>query len=714
MNRRRHQLLLPLVLVVLALFGVVAWQWPRALLAERMQAAPNPALGLCFVTSAEDPADQPRFDRARSGGALWDRYPFYWQNIEREPGKLDFRRQDEAVAQDVQYGLRTLGILMGTAGPYATFGDARVQLSLQSKLLPEWGSGRLRAQDLRIASAASPPRGLYEPIFADGTDIPGPGKGINPGNPWARFVHEVVSRYRPGGALARERGWAAGTGISHWEIWNEPDWSFFWAGSPADYYRLLKVAYLAAKQADPACTVLLGGLATYFNPGWFPQLLETMQGDPDQALRAANNHYFDALAVHFYSRSADALAHIQRARGLLARYGLNKPIWVTESGVPVWDDYPGPTWDPKSPYRATKEEQAAYVIQSHAYALYAGARVIFHFQLHDDCGNGPDAHDAYGLFRNPPQSVCYPSDAAARPSYQAYRVVAEQFRELQPLWRQTPNGDHELIAFYRPSTGQRLIVMWATQGYDVQASVAAVSTSAALMDMYGSVRAIAPQNGYYVVDLPRATNQNLPNSAEYMIGGAPFILLEKASPLVAAELIYNGGFEAGASGWQAMGSTPPKVVADCAGNGQCLQLGAGFQADPGLPEGGGNSTAYQELVLDPSLTAPTLRFRYRIQSEEEEAGHDWFEAIVIVKEADGSARAHYLIAPRALWQSTPGWQAAQFSLAPWRGKRVQVVFNVYQSSAERPTIAFVDDVSVREEPYTVILPLVRHGPGPTS
>ena len=700
------------ILLVLAALGSLLWHVPQRLGAQddldTGGQRPNPRFGMCFVSSAEDHADGARYARALSTGTTWNRYPFYWQNIEKSAGQYDYSAHDPVVSQDVARGLRTLAILMGTSPVHATGGYDGPAPLVQQKLLPLWGAGRLHAADLKITSAASAPRDLDAPVFADGTDLPGAGKEINAGNPWARFVYQTVSRYKPGGLLATQSKWPPGAGVSHWEIWNEPDWTFFWAGTVEQYYRLLQVAYLAAKHADPDCTVLLGGLATYFDPSWFPRLLDVMSADPNPAQRAANNHYFDALAVHFYSSSHDALSHLQRARDLLAAHGLSKPLWATESGVPVWDDYPGPQEDPRSPYRATKQEQAAYVIQAHAYSYYAGAQVVFHFQLHDDCGNGPTARDAYGLFRNTADAVCYPSDAAARPSYRAYQVAAEQFRDLRPLWRQVSNGDHELIAFYRPSTGHRLVVMWTTQGHDVQAHVAALSSTATLMDMSGGVVSLRPQNGYYTVALPRATNQNLPGSSSFMIGGLPYILIEKASLFSAADLIYNGSFERDLEGWQTMGSTAPTPAdSGCRSGKKCLLLGSDFRPDPGMAEGG-NSTAYQELVIDPGLLRPTLRFSYRLSSEETKQGQDWFEAIVITLAPDGSATATYLIKPQTAYR-TCNWTDLSFDLSSWRGKRVRMVFNLYQSSDEKPTLAWVDDVSLKDRGHTLAFPVIMRG-----
>lgn len=701
-------------LLLLTAVGTAATQAAERLSAQEMaddgseaQAAlaPNPALGLCFVTSAEDHAGQERLDRAVAGGAAWNRFPFYWQNIETSSGQYNYSAQDQAVADDVSKGLQTLAILLGTSPVYATAASAQ-GAEAQSEEVVLWPSGRTRLYpEMTVHSANSAPANLDTPVFSDGTDVPGASKTINPGNPWARYVYETVNRYKPGGVLAQARGWAAGQGVSHWEVWNEPDWSFFWSGSVEQYYRLLKVGYLAAKQADPGCTVMIGGLATYFNPDWFPRLLQVMAADPNQAERAARNHYFDAVAIHFYSRSGDSLDHTSRARALLSTQGLSKPIWVTESGVPVWDDYPGPQEDPASPYRATSQEQAAYIIQSAAYAYYSGAGVVFHFQLHDDCGNGPEARDAYGLYRNESGAACYPSDAAARPSLQAFRTVALQFRSLEPLWRLTPNGDHEQIAFYRSDTGHRLTVLWATQGHDVLAQVTAASGTATLIDAYGNASTVTAQNGYYSVILPAATNRNLPGSTEYMIGGAPYILIETAGRITPHELIINGTFASGADGWLSMGSTPPVIDSGCS-KGNCLVLGKGFIADPNPDmNGAGNSTAYQDIHLDPVMAQPTLRLQYKLQSDETVQGNDWFEVIVV--DQDAGSTASYLIPAGTLYKTSP-WTPVSFDLSAWRGHNVRIALNVYQSSAERPTTATVSSVSVNEwwAGSTIVLPLV--------
>ena len=218
---------------------------------------------------------------------------------------------------------------------------------------------------------------------------------------------------------------------------------------------------------------------------------------------------------------------------------------MNESGLPVWDDYPGPTWDPNSGYRGTKEEQAAYVVQSAAYAVWMGARVIFHFMLHDDCGNGPESHDAFGLYRNPNPAPCYPSDAQARPAAVAYRLVTTHLRGATPLWRlRTTNGQTdwgactgqvEWFAFRRPD-GARVLLAWTRLNIPATITVTAVASQGIVYDVRtGAAADVRPANGVYIFSLPPATNYNAPTlcnptrqkQGEAAVGGLPLFLVER-------------------------------------------------------------------------------------------------------------------------------------------------------------------------------------------
>mgnify|MGYP001264903465 CR=1 FL=1 len=75
---------------------------------------------------------------------------------------------------------------------------------------------------------------------------------------------------------------------------------------------------------------------------------------------------------------------MQRVETLLATHGLGHvPVWVNESGVAVWNDYPGPEWatrDDQVQWRASLDEQASYIIQNATFAFLGGAVKLSHFQ----------------------------------------------------------------------------------------------------------------------------------------------------------------------------------------------------------------------------------------------------------------------------------------------------------------------------------------------
>ena len=502
----------------------------------------KPAYGLNFINSAENLADEQRFQNGLATGVTWDRWPLYWNYIEQRPSKFNWARSDLAVDADVRYGLQVNAVLLGTPHFYTTGAATPTESSLDAE------------PPAPAASQIATPVGLYMPVFDDGSDVPGPDKRINPANRWARFVYRAVSRYRPGGTLARVRGWPDGAGITHWEMWNEPDLPQFWNGTTADYARLLKVGYLAAKQADANAQVIFGGVANSFQSDFYGSIMAIYDGDADAP---AYGYFHDVVAMHNYFHAWRSWYYVRRTKDTLAARSLDKPVWLNETGVPVWDDYPGPVCEPLSPLRATMSEQADFMIQSALYATFAGVDKLFFFQLYDGCGNqapGTTFHsftpdvcnaevtepggDAYGLFRNPPDSVCYnhhPQPETPRPGLQALQLLTTYFTHVEPLWQSRPggadpaNGSQEWLAFYRTTSGERILGLWARSGQAETAVVPATSQAGAalLLTPDGVTQTITATNGFYHVALAPATNQNaIGQTAFYPIGGRPLILIE--------------------------------------------------------------------------------------------------------------------------------------------------------------------------------------------
>ena len=527
--RDKKALILAIALLIVI---VLLWLFYPVPLPESDQG--NDRFGLAFISPPDDLADEARYEGAVATGARWDRWPLYWHWVAEggyagahQGGEHDY---DRLVTEEIERGLKPLVILMGTPSDQAKLIDDFEALSRTQVDLP------LRVNPLEVSAATLPPTSLDEPIFLDGTDEIGPGKQINPANAWAVFVSTTVERYRPGGVLAKEQGWAGQAGISHWEIWNEPDFAQFWAGTVQDYYRLLEVAYKSIKTVDPEATILLGGLAFYEQPNWLGQLLQQTGGDPSRL-------FFDALSVHHYWSIYNSEARLLDVRAALDAYSLTDiPIWMTESGLSVWDDDPATTHavSPDTPWRGTMDEQAAYVIQHAALTLYHGTERYFHFMLHDDCGDGPST--AFGLRQNFSPHVCNPAQGRPRPAYRAYQLAAQHFKNLIPLWRRRTVAQDQ-VAFYRPANRSRVVVGWSTQGITAATTITATGSTAHLYWLEAQsasdagesdqVISLTPEAGHYQLTLPPATNRNSadPFDTRYHIGGRPYILVERDTQL---------------------------------------------------------------------------------------------------------------------------------------------------------------------------------------
>jgi len=494
---------------------------------------PSDKLGITFVAYLND-LDQnapTRYRRALELGAGWTRYPIYWNVVERTSGQYDWSGYDRLLTADHRAGLQTNAILLATPSFYQAGGSVV---------------------------------GLYEPIFSNGSDTPTPNSGLNPNNVWAQWVFATVNRYKPNGMLAQT---VPGVGVRVWEVWNEPDLDLFWSGTQADYARLLKVAYLVIKQVDPSATVMFGGLA-YGNPDtedWLDAVLQIYATDPAAPL---NQWYMDAIGIHSYIEARRTALIIARMRQTLERYALSKPIWLNETGISVWDDYPGPTFAADNPlerrWRGTQQQQANFVLQSSAYAFAAGAEKVFFHQLYDDCGND-SRYDAFGLYRNPRGADCFgdhPQADTPRPSAGAFRLLARffgngNFTDGQIIRR--PDGS-VFIQFMRPNSSERITVLWNELASDNTITWSAESLNATLYSYTGEQFTLTPTEGAYRVTLPPAVLNDDPVRAPgqtTLIGGTTYIMVENV--IATQQLVDVGTGSALATGVTPRAPLPAQI-----------------------------------------------------------------------------------------------------------------------------------------------------------
>ncbi|MBL8057452.1 MAG: hypothetical protein JNK29_12170 [Anaerolineales bacterium] len=404
-------------------------------------------------------------DRAAELRVGWDRMVVRWH--ERQPDSPDQwnvpgeegQRVDAALAA----GRETVMLLMGT---------------------PAWATDG--------APLGGVPRGLYLPVD-------------DPGNLWAAFVRRMVSEY-------------AGR-VNHWIIWNEPDiapedFGAQFIGSVQDYYQLLKIAYQAAKRANPQAVIHLAGMTHWHDvvhnrPSYLLRLLQTASKDPTAR---RNNYYFDVATLHIYFRTDSVFDLITLYYGTLRRFGLRQPIWLNETNAAPYDD-PQLPWEGPM-FRLTMDQQAGFVVQATALALAAGAERVAIYKL-----TNPDVPyagaDYYGLYR---------PDGSSRPAVEAFRLVTTHFAGVRRT-TYVAQRSHYIVRLERPGAVTR--VLWARQAQAVTVRVRATAgtTAVALYDPSGAAYPVAAdRNGNYTLTLPAALCPEA--AAGCVVGGTPWVLVE--------------------------------------------------------------------------------------------------------------------------------------------------------------------------------------------
>ena len=250
----------------------------------------NPKMGV--HTRLTDEVEEWKIQRTlalvREMGAPWIVEYFPWGYIEPANGQFDWQHADTVVNHAVNQGLTVIARL---------------------DFVPEWA----RPKDTTF-------RYLDEEQYEDYGD----------------FVYTFVDHFKGR--------------VNYFIIWNEPNLSFEWGYRPVDpeaYTELLKLAYNRAKEANPDCYVLNGGLApTIAREGneWGLSDLIFLQRMYDAGAR----DYFDIMAIHAYgyvfppddppAENKINFARAELIHEVMVRNGDgDKKIMITEGG---WNDHP--------------------------------------------------------------------------------------------------------------------------------------------------------------------------------------------------------------------------------------------------------------------------------------------------------------------------------------------------------------------------------------
>ena len=313
------------------------------------------------------------------------------------------------------------------------------------------------------------------PHWATGTDLFGAlPLGVDkpfddPANLFGTFVTRLVNYY--------STRWH----IHHWIIYNEPDIrpeenSFFeFSGTEADYYQVLKTAYLAAHAADPQAVIHLAGTTWWQDVIhkrllWLERMLRIALKDPDAA---AHGLFFDVLSIHVYGDTKLVWKMTVQLASLPAFLGYPKPIWIDEMNAHLTSD--GDWQVPNSPHPVSLDQQAAFVIQGSALGLALGAQGIAIYHLYEDADPKLAGSNAgLGLIR---------FDGSYRPAYYAYRTVVANFSGTTKAERVSTNGVTNVVLHQADKT---VSVLWNETNKPITVRVP-IEHSPRVVSMFGAL-----------------------------------------------------------------------------------------------------------------------------------------------------------------------------------------------------------------------------------
>lgn len=215
-----------------------------------------------------------RINRLHDDGVLG------WETIEPEPGKYDFRSIDNMINTGLKYGIETMPVIGGKG------------------VLDKAGATPLDNWHIRKNSRKS------------GTFMGGRFQGwLPPEKAWSDFVYNLVKHCKGR--------------VRYYEIVNEPNLYM----TPENYTRYLKLAWEAAKKADPSCRIV-GICSTGDLGGQLGEFVEACG-------KLGAFRYLDILSFHPYSAQLDSFPtpaedQIREVRKIVDKYRKNVPLWNSE------------------------------------------------------------------------------------------------------------------------------------------------------------------------------------------------------------------------------------------------------------------------------------------------------------------------------------------------------------------------------------------------
>jgi hypothetical protein len=417
----RHELRMRFALACL-------WLWPIALLGGDLPPAVLPdGIGVNIHFARGHQRD---VDLIAAAGFRFIRTDFIWESIEHQKGQYDWSDYDGLTTDLEQRGLRAIYILDYSNPLYETFVAATNPMTGQ----------------LDPAALASPQHPDSVAAFA-------------------RFAAAAAEHFRGRRVI--------------WEIWNEPNISF-WKPLPnaRQYADVAMATGRAIRAADPDATII--GPASSSFP-W--EFIETL-------FQAGALEYLDAVSVHPYRRPDQspetAKVDFDKLNKLIDRYA--PP--ARRGHIPIISG----EWGYSSCTGGVSPEiQAAFLVRQQLANLMNGIPLSIWYDWKND---GPDPKENEHNFGT------VQSDLSPKPAYQALTVMTAQLATFRIERRLPAVSSTDYVLLLKNDKGQTRLAAWTTEkAHEVALPMNRKKGAVIWVDGHGASSPSTIENGVLTIPL---------------------------------------------------------------------------------------------------------------------------------------------------------------------------------------------------------------------
>jgi len=373
-------------------------------------------------------------------GLKWVRVHTEWRQVEPRRGEFHWEKYDTAVDDLHKAGINILYQVSG---------------------IPQWASDEARVSFERK---------------------PGKMKTVDP-EPripdFVQFIVTLVKRYKDK--------------VHYWQILNETN-ARKNEIKPAQFAAIMKAVYAKAKEVDPTCKIVLGGLA-----GNNKECMHYLR----KFLSAGGGDAFDIIDFHCYKFISRISVQLPERRKLLESFGIHKPIWIVETSDP--SDFKGDAnwaklskspesqgpWDlPEGPQ--TEETQAQRLVKRLTLARSVGVQRTFWYSFRARGDAPEDESDniplkTKGLVRE---------DFSPKRAYFAFKCLVAKLGKVH--YTQKLPAEKGVEAHLFSAGNHRVLVAWVWEG-TAPLSVKAASTASVTDKMGKKLADLAPKDGLLTI-----------------------------------------------------------------------------------------------------------------------------------------------------------------------------------------------------------------------